>query len=57
MPLDQEQALSDLVVDDDGVSGYLDPIELAGLTRIRHQEFALLDPGDVVEGEPDPDQV
>lgn len=38
---------------------YLDPIELEGLTRIRHSEFAtLLDPSGLLsEGEPDPDQV
>ncbi|MPZ87300.1 MAG: dihydrodiol dehydrogenase [Nitriliruptorales bacterium] len=42
-----------------GAEVYLDPIELEGLTRLRHQAFApLLDPSDVVvEGEPDPDQV
>ena len=38
---------------------YLDPLELEGLTRAKHGEFApLLDPSErVSEGEPDPDQV
>lgn len=38
---------------------YLDPIELEGLTRVRHSGFAeLLDPSGLLsEGEPDPDQV
>ncbi|MGH3503591.1 MAG: hypothetical protein ACRDQA_22245 [Nocardioidaceae bacterium] len=38
---------------------FLDPIELEGLTRIRHRQFApLLDPSDaVVADDPDPDQV
>jgi len=38
---------------------FLDPMELEGLTRARHREFApLLDPSDAsVSDEPDPDQV
>ena len=38
---------------------FLDPMELEGLTRARHREFApLLDPSDVtLREEPDPDQV
>ena len=38
---------------------FLDPMELEGLTRARHRQFApLLDPSDVtLSEEPDPDQV
>ena len=38
---------------------FLDPMELEGLTRARHTQFApLLDPSFATsEGEPDPDQV
>lgn len=38
---------------------FLDAMELEGLTRARHRDFApLLDPSDLVsEAEPDPDQV
>ena len=37
----------------------LDPLELEGLTRARHADFApLLDPSDATsDGEPDPDEV
>ena len=37
----------------------LDPLELEGLTRARHADFApLLDPSEATsDGEPDPDQV
>ena len=42
-----------------GEEVFLDPMELEGLTRARHKQFApLLDPSDVRPGdEPDPDQV
>lgn len=38
---------------------YLDPVELEGLTRLRHADFApLVDPSERVSApEPDPDQV